>query len=126
MSARIIKGLLAVNNVPDYAGHCPYIVLRNVDGLLWFYGAYNDIMTALKASIEIENGFYIKNTDIQTEPKDAQTCIECRHAEPWTGEPLTISQKEYVCSFCGRHIAEGLNDLEVCKEYDGRAAYEDK
>lgn len=30
----------AVNNVPDYAVNYQYWVVREVDGAMWFYGAY--------------------------------------------------------------------------------------
>ena len=31
-----------INNLPKYANEYPYIVAREVDGELWFYGAYDN------------------------------------------------------------------------------------
>ncbi len=38
---------MKVNNIPAYAKDYNYIVARNVDGELWFWGAYHDYGTAV-------------------------------------------------------------------------------
>jgi hypothetical protein len=50
-----------VNNLPEYAKDAPYIVAREVDGELWFYGAFPGIYTAMAAEKEIPNGVILKN-----------------------------------------------------------------
>lgn len=51
-----------VNNKPEYTDKYRYIVARDVDGQLWFWGAYNDPFKALKAAEEI-NGIIIRNEE---------------------------------------------------------------
>lgn len=44
-----------VNNVPRYASEHNYIVARNVDGELWFWGAYDRLERA-RATARDVNG----------------------------------------------------------------------
>ena len=45
-----------INNLPQYATECKYIVAREVgdDRELWFYGAYDDRNFANEVAIEIQ------------------------------------------------------------------------
>ena len=49
------KEIININNVPDYADTHDYIVVKYVDGGLWFYGAYDTAKRALEVA-EIERG----------------------------------------------------------------------
>lgn len=42
-----------VNNVPEYAKDHRYIVCTTNNNELWFWGAYDDFDTALKAAREV-------------------------------------------------------------------------
>lgn len=42
-----------VNNMPSYVWDYKYVVAREVDGDLWFWGAYDDLHTATTAANEI-------------------------------------------------------------------------
>lgn len=50
-----------VKNVADYAKDYKYIVARNIDGELWFWGAWNDRNKANEVAIELGNGVVIVN-----------------------------------------------------------------
>ena len=41
-----------VNNVPEYAMDCKYIVARNCNDSMWFYGAWNNMEIAKKTARE--------------------------------------------------------------------------
>lgn len=43
-----------VNNLPAYAEGKRYIVARNLDGELWFWGAWDDEAKARQAAVEID------------------------------------------------------------------------
>ena len=45
---------MRIENLPDYARYCKFIVARNCDGALWFWGAYDDAKTARRAAFEID------------------------------------------------------------------------
>ena len=45
-----------VNNVPNYAKSKEWFVVREVDGELWFYGAYSDYSVAFAMTVAY-NGF---------------------------------------------------------------------
>lgn len=38
----MIKVIANIKNMPDYASEFPYIVAREVEGELWFWGVYED------------------------------------------------------------------------------------
>ena len=42
-----------INNLPTYANEYKYIVVRRVDGELWFWGAWNDRNKANEVALEI-------------------------------------------------------------------------
>ena len=41
-----------INNLPTYANEYKYIVVREIDGEWWFYGAYNEGSKAEHAAVE--------------------------------------------------------------------------
>ena len=45
--------MMTIQNVPEYAKNYKYIVVRRVDGELYFWGAWNDRNKANKVAIEI-------------------------------------------------------------------------
>lgn len=49
-----------IHNAPRYAEEYKYIVAREVNGDLWFWGAYSDVFKADQAAEEI-NGVVITN-----------------------------------------------------------------
>lgn len=51
-----------INNVPEYAKLAinPYWVVRLCDSALWFYGAYETIEQASRATNELNNGFIVE------------------------------------------------------------------
>ena len=51
-------------NAPEYAYHYEFVVARQVDDELWFWGAYSDGFKAEKAAREI-GGFIFHNVRIQ-------------------------------------------------------------
>ena len=51
---------MKINNLPDYAIDCMFIVVRECENGLWFWGAYDDNETANHAAKEI-NGSVIWN-----------------------------------------------------------------
>lgn len=55
---------IKINNKPEYADHYEFIVVRNVDDQLWFYGAYSNGFKADKVAHEI-GGLVIHNVRIQ-------------------------------------------------------------
>ena len=44
---------MRVENVPSYAFEDTYVVAREYDGELWFWGSFSDVRTATKVAIEI-------------------------------------------------------------------------
>ena len=52
-----------INNKPNYADNCKFIVARECSGEYWFWGAYDSANQANKAAIEI-NGVVIHNTTL--------------------------------------------------------------
>ena len=44
---------MEIQNLPEYAKDCRYVVVRLLDNEYWFYGAYNDIEQAQKIAQEI-------------------------------------------------------------------------
>lgn len=52
-----------INNMPETAKHCKWIVCRAVDGSVWFYGAwaYDREDDAMAQAREV-NGFVVENT----------------------------------------------------------------
>lgn len=49
-----------INNLPAYAENKSYIVVRSVDGELWFWGAWDDRDTANEVALEI-GGITLRN-----------------------------------------------------------------
>ena len=56
---------MELKNVPEYAHHYEFMVCREYDGALWFYGAYSDAWKAEQVCHEIENGIIVHNVRIQ-------------------------------------------------------------
>ena len=55
---------MTINNMPEYATHYEFVVVRNVEGELWFYGAYRDGFKAEQVAQEI-HGVIVHNVRIQ-------------------------------------------------------------
>lgn len=55
---------IKINNMPEYANHYEFMVIRNVDDQLWFYGAYSDGFKAAEVAHEID-GLIVHNVRIQ-------------------------------------------------------------
>lgn len=55
---------IKINNMPEYAGHYEFVVVRNVDDQLWFYGAYRDGFQADEIAHKI-GGLVVHNVRIQ-------------------------------------------------------------
>ena len=49
-----------VKNLPEYANEYKYIVARQIDGDLWFWGAWNNMKKAINAAEEIGGKVVIK------------------------------------------------------------------
>lgn len=63
-----LSGSRPINNCPDYAKHYKYIVARDVDGEIWFYGAWNDEKEANRVAKELgENAMVLDNEDYEEE-----------------------------------------------------------
>lgn len=50
-----------IYNLPIYAKGYKYIVARDIDGELWFWGAWDDRNKANEAALELGNGVVIEN-----------------------------------------------------------------
>ena len=55
---------IKINNMPEYAKHYEFVVVRNIDGQLWFYGAYSNGFKADEIAHEI-GGLIAHNVRIQ-------------------------------------------------------------
>lgn len=55
---------MEIKNIPAYANDYEFIVAREVDGALWFYGAYADGFKADKVATEV-GGVVVHNVRIQ-------------------------------------------------------------
>lgn len=53
--------MMNVNNLPAYAFAHHWIVARDIDGALWFYGAYDDREKADKVA-ETVSGIVVENS----------------------------------------------------------------
>ena len=53
-----------VNNIPNYARNKNYFVVREVDGELWFYSAYNDYSVAYSMTIAYDGFMIIVNREM--------------------------------------------------------------
>ena len=49
---------------PEYATHYEFVVAREADGFLWFYGAYADGFKAEQVAVEV-GGVVVHNVRIQ-------------------------------------------------------------
>lgn len=59
-----INATLGIYNIPEYAYNYPHWVINNIDGELWFYGAYNDLYQAKRAVREVNFRFLV---EVQTQ-----------------------------------------------------------
>lgn len=55
---------IKINNMPEYASHYEFVVVRNVDDQLWFYGAYSDGFKAEDVANQV-GGLIVHNVRIQ-------------------------------------------------------------
>ena len=55
------KIMTTIQNVPEYAKNYKYIVARQIDGKLYFWGAWNDKDKANNISHELRDGIVIVN-----------------------------------------------------------------
>lgn len=55
---------IKINNMPEYASHYEFVVVRNVDDQLWFYGVYRDGFKADEIAHQI-GGLIVHNVRIQ-------------------------------------------------------------
>lgn len=55
---------ITINNMPEYASHYEFVVVRNVDDQLWFYGAYSDGFKADEVAHQV-GGLIVHNVRIQ-------------------------------------------------------------
>ena len=55
---------IKINNMPEYASHYEFVVVRNVDDQLWFYGAYSDGFKAEDVAHQV-GGLIVHNVRIQ-------------------------------------------------------------
>ena len=53
------KAVAIVYNMPEYAMEHQYVVARYDNGLLWFYGAWDDIEQASDIAGKIGNGIVV-------------------------------------------------------------------
>ena len=51
----------AIKHLPIYAQGSNSLVARDVDGELWFWGAWDDRNKANEAALELGNGIVIEN-----------------------------------------------------------------
>lgn len=56
--------MLNILNTPDYASHYEFVVVREIDGDYWFWGAYANGFKADQVAYEI-GGLVIHNVRIQ-------------------------------------------------------------
>jgi hypothetical protein len=55
---------MKIQNMPEYADHYEFVVAREIDGELWFWGAYADGYKADQVAHDI-TGVVIHNVRIQ-------------------------------------------------------------
>ena len=53
-----------VNNIPNYARNKKYFVVREVDGELWFYSAYNDYSVAYSMTVAYDGFMVVVNREL--------------------------------------------------------------
>ena len=56
--------MMNLMNMPEYANHYEFVVVREIDGDFWFWGAYADGFKAEKIAREID-GLIVHNVRIQ-------------------------------------------------------------
>lgn len=54
---------MTINNLPSYASEYEFIVVRCVDGELWFWGVWHEQEKAVQASIELGADAYVIRTE---------------------------------------------------------------
>lgn len=52
----IVNAKVSVKNLPDHPLGTGYLVVRNCDLVLWYYGFYESYERALMAASELDNG----------------------------------------------------------------------
>lgn len=60
---------MTINNIPEYATYKLFIVARESDGELWFWGAWDDEDKANEVALEIE-GYTFDWSEIGEDEKD--------------------------------------------------------
>ena len=55
---------MKIQNMPEYADHYEFVVAREIDGELWFWGAYADRYKADQVAYDVA-GVVIHNVRIQ-------------------------------------------------------------
>lgn len=56
--------MMNLMNMPEYADHYEFVVVREIDGDYWFWGAYRDGFKAEQVAMEI-GGVIVHNVRIQ-------------------------------------------------------------
>ena len=56
---------MKIQNMPEYADHYEFVVAREIDGELWFWGAYADGYKANQVAHDVA-GVVIHNVRIQS------------------------------------------------------------
>ena len=56
--------MMNLMNMPEYADHYEFVVVREIDGDYWFWGAYSDGFKAEQVAMEI-GGMIVHNVRIQ-------------------------------------------------------------
>lgn len=56
--------MLNILNAPDYADDYEFVVVRELDGALWFWGAFADGFKAEQVALEV-GGLIVHNVRIQ-------------------------------------------------------------
>jgi len=67
---------MKINNLPEYAKDCKYIVARLVDNEVWFWGAYEDLEKAFQSANEVSG------IVVEREPFMNKACVSnevCEH-----------------------------------------------
>ena len=96
---------MKINNLPEYAKDCKYIVVRLVDNEVWFWGAYEDLAKAYQSASEINGIVVLKEKN----PFINKPCISggvCEH------------DKLQLLDRIKSDIEQKQNDYMDSKDYD--------
>lgn len=86
---------MKINNLPEYAKDCKYIVVRLVDNEVWFWGAYEDLEKAYQSASEI-NGIVV-----------------LKGKEPFINKPCCISNE--VCEHDKQKVLDKVRaEIDRC------------